>query len=263
MEQVGAGALDTAVFEHIVLLSKHTAINGVGDAVPKTGLAEVNERARENRLAFGRERNFNRIVHAARHDDIEVRAVGSRAVNVGSLVVQTATVAEYVALLGEGPFGPVEIAIRTEVGAMHVVGTAGERAAFPPFFALVRNTVAVGVGEFPDARRTGDVKGSVVPETALREHHLVGEHDRFFEASVAVCVFQTHDAVGWVRKLLVRLLVRAGGIRDVEPALVIETGADRPLHQRWACYELDLKTIRNSERLRGEFELRREGNGSN
>src|SRR5207244_13335548 len=104
---------------------------------------------------------------------------------------------------------------------------------------------------------------SVVRETCLRDHHLVGEHYRLVEPSVSIRVFQTHDAVGWVRKLLVRLLVRAGVIRDVEPALVIETGADRPLHQRWAGDELDLKTIGNSERLRGEFELRREGNGSN
>src|SRR5205823_14136106 len=70
-------------------------------------------------------------------------------------------------------------------------------------------------------------------------------------------------AMGWVRKLFIRLLVRAGGIRNVKPALVIETDADRPLHQRWAGDELDLKTIGDSERLRGEFELRREGNGSN
>src|SRR5439155_3775599 len=127
----------------------------------------------------------------------------------------------------------------------------------------VRDAVTVSVGEFPDARRTGDVNGSVVPETALREHYFVGKHDRFVEPSVAVCVFQTHDVVRWVRKLLVGLLVRAGGICDVEPALVIETGADRPLHQRWAGDELDLKAVGNSERLRGEFELRREGNGSN
>src|SRR5439155_9536468 len=113
-----------------------------------------------------------------------------------------------------------------------------------------------------NTRRPGDIDRTAEPEAALGEHYLVREHDRFVEASVAVRVFQTHDAMGWIRKLLVGLLVRAGGIRDVKPALVIETGANRPLHQRWAGDELDLKAVGKSERLRGEFELRREGNGS-
>ena len=52
------------------------------------------------------------------------------------------------------------------------------------------------------------------------------------ELAVAVGVFEPHDAVRLLFELLFDLLVRAGRIGDVEPALVVEVGDDRPVDQR-------------------------------
>src|SRR5206468_12404072 len=75
VHQVGPRAFHAAVFQRVMLLPEHSAVNRMGNAVTVAGLAEINERAGEDGFAFGREGDFNRIVHAAGHDDVQVRAI--------------------------------------------------------------------------------------------------------------------------------------------------------------------------------------------
>ena len=49
---------------------------------------------------------------------------------------------------------------------------------------------------------------------------------------------------GLLGELLLDLVVGAGRIGDVEPALLVEVGDDRPLDQRRAGDELDLEARR-------------------
>ena len=58
------------------------------------------------------------------------------------------------ALLGERAFAPVDPSVGAEIGAMDVVGAAGEGAGGEPFFLLFGDAGAVDLGEFPDAGRT-------------------------------------------------------------------------------------------------------------
>jgi hypothetical protein len=111
----------------------------------------------------------------------------------------------------------------------------------------------------------------VVPEAALRKHHLVGEHHGPVEFAVPVCVFEAKHAMGRVFQLLRRFRVRAGRIGDVEPSLVIETRADRAQEKIGAGGEFNLKAFRQGERLTRHRDLRgscaqpgeRQDNGEN
>src|SRR5688572_25436538 len=143
MHDLGAGALHAPILNDVVNLSEHGAISCMANPIAKTGLTKINERAGKDRLPFGRESDFDRIIHAAGHDDVQVRAVGTRAVDVGGLVVQRAAIAELVGLLGESTLRPVDIAVRAEVGTVDVVGAARERAALEPLFAMVRDTIVI------------------------------------------------------------------------------------------------------------------------
>ena len=66
-----------------------------------------------------------------------------------------------VRLLGERAFAPIDPAVGPGVRAMQVVRAAGERFALEPFDALVGDAVAIFVGEFPDAGRSGDIERAV------------------------------------------------------------------------------------------------------
>ena len=142
---------------------------------------------------------------------------------------------------------------------MQVVGAAVERLALEPFLAAVGHAVVVGVGELPDARRRGDVERAVGPEDPLGEHHPVGEHGAAVVAAVAVEVHQPHDPVGALHELLLRRGVRAGGVGDIKPPLLVEVRLDRPVHQRRPGDPLDLEAVGERERAALHADLARPG----
>ena len=104
-----------------------------------------------------------------------------------------------IGLLREGALAPVNPAVGSEVRPVQVVGAAGQRLALEPFDTLVRDAVAVGVGQLPDARRRSDVERSGVPHRTFGEHHLVGEDRALVEPAVAIRVFQPKDPVRLLR----------------------------------------------------------------
>jgi hypothetical protein len=115
----------------------------------------------------------------------------------------------FVGLLGERALRPVNPAIRTEVRPVQVVRTTGESLPFEPFLAMIRDAIAVAIGQLPDTRRRRHIERTVVPHRALGKHHPVGEHDRGVEAAVAVRVLETHYPVRPVGKLLLDLVIRS------------------------------------------------------
>ncbi len=253
MHDLGAGALHATVFDHIVNLAEYRAIRRVPDAIAEPGLAEINERAGEDGLALGREGNFNRVVHAAGHDDVQARTVGARAIDVRGFVVQRAAVAELVGLLGERAFRPVNVTVRSEMWPVDIVGATRERVALPPFLALIGHAVAVRVAEPPDARRRRDVNPAVMPQATLREHHLLGEHDRLVEAAVAVGVFEPEHARRRILELVRWFVVGAGRVGHIQPAPVVEAGTDGALDAVGAGGEFDLEAVGDDEVLGGKF----------
>lgn len=138
---------------------------------------------------------------------------------------------------------------------MQIIRAAGERLALEPFLAHVGHAVAVRVGEFPNAGRRGDVERTIEPQATLRQHHLVREGDRLVEASIAIRVFEPHDAMRFLRELLFHFVIRAGGVGDVEAAQFIEVRFDRARDEIGASHEFNFESIWQREIVRADFEL--------
>ena len=250
--------------ERGLLLAIHAAVDCMQQTVALTA-AGLDERAAQEALARRVERDPDRIVHATREHRFEARAVGPCAKDVRGARDEWLAGRECVALLGERALRPVNPAVRAEVGAVQVVRAAGKRLAVVPDLALVRDAVAVGVGELPDLRRRGDVERAFVKHRALGEHHLVGEHHGLVEAPVAVGVFEAHDAVVLALVLRRAFLVRTGGICRVEPAPLIERHGDGTFDERRGGDEFDREAVRQGEGVAVEVGLRglgRSGGGN-
>jgi hypothetical protein len=185
--------------KHAVILSVHTPVDGVEESVPAA--VALDDRGRENPLAFRRERHVDRVVHPARHHRFEARAVGAAAKDVGGARLPLAAVHQ-VRLLGEGALAPVNPTVGARIGTVQVVRAAGKGLALEPLDAVLGHAVAIAVGELPDARRRRHVERAALEHGAGEEHHPIGEHDALVEPAVAIDVFKTNDAMGTLGELL-------------------------------------------------------------
>lgn len=247
-----AGAADHGFFEGIVGFAEDASVDGMGEAVASAGLAEVDEGTDEDGFAFGGEGEFDGIIHAAGEDAFQAGAVGFGAEDVGGAIADGATAAIDEVETGEGALGPIEEAVGAEVGAMDIIGAAGEHFTAVPFLASIGFTVAIGVGEFPDGRWTGDIDGAVMPEASLGEHDVVGEDGGAVEAAIAVGIFQAEDAVVWVVELFRGGAIGAGGIGDVEATLGIEAAGDGTWDEVGAGGQFDDQGSGEGEGVRAE-----------
>ena len=93
-----------------------------------------------------------------------------------------------------------------------------------------------------------DVERPVEPHGALGQHHAIGEHRAAIEDAVAVRVLEAQDAVRLLGELLLDLGVRARRLGDVEAALLVEVGDDRPLDERRPGDAHDLEAVGHRER---------------
>ena len=104
-------------------------------------------------------------------------------------------------------------------------------------------------------RRGGDVERAVEPHRPFGEHHVRREDRGLVELAVAVGVFEPDDAVRLLLDLLGDLLVGAGRVGDVEPALLVEGGDDGPVDERRPGGQLDGEADRQREGVAVEFDL--------
>ena len=167
---------------------------------------------------------------------------GPTAKDVGGARHERRFTSALVGLLREGALGPVDPAVEPKIGAVEIVGASRQRFRLEPLLALVGDSVTVGVGQLPDARRRRHVERPVQPHRPLRKHHLVGKDGARVVASVAVLVHETDDAMRPVRELLLDLVVRAGGIGDVQAAVFVEVGDDGAVHEGRPGDALDLES---------------------
>ena len=65
---------------------------------------------------------------------------------------------ELVTLLGKGAFAPVDESVRTEVRAVEIVCTTGQRLPIKPDFLAIGDAVPIRVGELEDLGRSGNVE---------------------------------------------------------------------------------------------------------
>ena len=144
---------------------------------------------------------------------------------------------------------------------MQIVGAVRQCLAVKPDFALLGDSVIVGVGELPDLRRRGDVQRAVKPQRSLWKHELVGIDRALVKPSVAISIFESPDAVGAFFALHVDVFVRAAGIGDVQPSTLVEIGAHGAVDQRLPGDVLHNQAVGDSELVTVEFKLRGGGVG--
>src|SRR5689334_19697350 len=81
---------------------------------------------------------------------------------------------------------PVKPAIRMKEGAVYISSVPGVFEATDDHFALVRNAVAIRVGQLPDSRRRGHIERPIEPNATLRKCHPIGEHADAIVTAIAV-----------------------------------------------------------------------------
>ena len=147
-------------------------------------------------------------------------------------------------LFFECPLAPVEPAIGSQVGPVHVVAAMMQGLAVMPYFSLVSLAIPIRVGQLPDVRWCADVERPVVPQRSFRKHHPVGKHDALVKPSISIRVFQPHNAVRPRLQLNLRKVVRAAGVGDIQPALLVEISTDRTINERRSGDALDFHVVR-------------------
>ncbi len=232
-----AGPLVTV--EDVVRLAVHTTVDRVHDRVSLARLRMFQECRRQDAFTLGSERHVDGIVHPACQHDLERLVRRPAAKDVRCPRHKRRPTRPRMRLLREGPLGPVDPAVGPEIGSVQIVGAPGQRLSLEPLLAPIGDAVAIRVSEFPDARRRGDIERAVEPHRSFGKHHAIGKHHARVEAAVAVRVFEAHDPMRSIGELLFNAIVRAGGIGDVQPSVVVEVRHHRPVDERRSGDALD------------------------
>jgi len=130
----------------------------------------VEEIDRTDDVALGSEDDLHRVVGAAQGVPLDIGAIGIAGPDAGgeAVVHQRAILLDD--MVAFAAVAPIEAAIGgIQKRAVDVGGVAGVVEAAHDHLALVGHAVAIGVGEFPDAGRRGDVERTLEPARALAE----------------------------------------------------------------------------------------------
>ena len=250
-QSAGAGM----AIEDAMVFPVDATVKGVDQPVALTAARVDKERARHDPLPFRREHDVDGVVHAAGQHRLEFTRIVAGAEDVAGAGRPAGTAGEIVALLGKGPLAPVDPAIAAEVGAVEIVGTAGERLGVKPHLARFGNAVVVGISELPDLRRRGDIERAAIPQRPFRHHQPLGIDRAAVERAVAVAVYQAEDTMGGVLHLFSDGDVRAARLGDVEPATLVEVDRDGAFDERRARGDLDGESVGQGDRAGVKAEL--------
>ena len=242
----GAGA--GMAVEDAMVFSVDAAVEGMNQPVTLTATGMDKERARHDPLPFRREDDVDGVVHAAGQHRLELARIVAGAEDVAGAGRPAGAAGEVVALLGKGPLAPIDPAIAAEIGAMEIIGTAGEGLGVKPHLARFGDAIVIGIGEFPDLRRRRDIERAAVPQRPLRHHQPLGIDRAAVERAIAVGVLEAEDAMGRVFHLLGDGDVRAARLGDIEPAALVEVDRDGALDERRCRGDLDGVAVGEGDR---------------
>jgi hypothetical protein len=109
--------------------------------------------------------------------------------------------------------------------------------------ALAEGPVRARVAQFPHAGRGADVEGAAVPERAHGKGEFLGDDDTLVEDPVAVRILEPQHPVRRPLHQVLVLEVDAGGVADVEAALIVEAAHDGPFDKRRGGDPLDDEAV--------------------
>ena len=190
------------------------------------------------------------VVHPTGDDHFELTAVGPGSIDMSGARLEGLPIAQQVGLRSKGTFAPVEKTIRTKVWTVHIVSATLDGTAVEPNGPLIRNMVAIRVGELPNVRRCSDIDGTFINEDALRKRQTLRKDSGVVEGAVAIPVDQTQNPVSRVLELFGCLVRIARTIRNVERSVDVEIHVDGTLHQRRSGHLLQGIAIRQGKGMR-------------
>ena len=236
-----AGDFDFA--EHLLAMRVGTAVQPMHQAIDsRTRVKNVD---RPQHVARIGEVDFDGIVHAAAAVNLRVRSVGPTREDVRSFTLTGDVAVVVFELVPVITVGPIQPTIGAKKAAMNAGRVAVVAELVDDDFALVGDAVVVGVGQSPNVRWRGDVQRSVVPGTAHRKRHLVGEHGRTNRTCRLGRYRQVANRIG---KLFFQFLVGhvdAGVVANVQPTVIVETGHRRMRHQWRTGGQFDRESVGN------------------
>lgn len=126
----------------------------------------------------------------------------------------------------ERALGPVEEAVESGVRSVDIVAAVGDHALLEPFLALFGDAITIGIGELPQAGRSGGVDASLEPEAALDEADLVGKDGLLLILPVAIGIDELENAILGILPLFLGRLAGAARIGDIQGTLIVKAGTD-------------------------------------
>lgn len=219
------------------------AVKPVHEGVsPRLIVVEINH---PEDVALGGEIDLDRVVHATERVPLHIAAVGL----AGPDARRQAFVHDGPVFLDDvvtlAAVAPVEPAVGMQKRAVHIRRVTVKRVAPDDHLALIGHAVAVGVRQFPDARRRCDVERAIKPRAALRKRHLVGEHRTLVVDAIAVRVLEHHDLVGQLLLQPLPVEIQPGRIAHEEPPVVVNGAHHRVIHQWWRRRDDELEAFRH------------------
>ena len=222
----------------------------VQDTVPPARLGQIKEGTAKKAFAGFAECEPYRVVHPTGDDHLQLTAVRPGSIDMSGARLEGLPIAKQVDLRSKGTFAPVEKTIWAKVWTVHIVSATLDGTAVEPNGPLIRNMVAIRVGELPNMRRGSDVDGTFINEDALRERQTLREDSGMVEGAVAIPVDQTQNPVSRVLELLGGLVRIARAIRNVERSVDVEIHVDGTLHQGRSGHLLQGIAIRQGKGMR-------------
>ena len=238
-------------------LPVHPAVHGVNQPIPLPAPGVGQKGRGEKSLSRGGEDHIDRVVHSAGDQRFDTPVGAILADHMGRLRHQRRPAWLQEGLFGPSPFRPIEATVVAPEGSVHVVRAAGERLALVPLFAFLGDSIAVAIGELPQAGWGGHVQRALVPKRPLGKHHPVGEQGPRVENSIAIGVDQPDNLMGGGGQLAIHLLVAARRIGDIQTPLFVEVSRDGAGDQRRPGDQLPGEAGGNLERRRRRLSTRR------
>ena len=237
----------------VVAFAIGSPVHRVQDTVAPARLGQIKEGTAQKAFPRFAECEPYGVVHPSGDDHFELTAVGPSSIDMRGTRLEGLPIAKQVGLRSKGTFAPVEKTIRAKVWSVHIVSATLDGTAVEPNGPLIRNVVAILVGELPNVRRGSDVDVSFINEDALRKRQTLRKDSGVVEGAVAIPVDQTQNPVSRVLELLGCLVRIPRAIRNVKRSVDIKIHMNWTLHQRRSSHLLQGIAIRQGKGMRGEL----------
>src|SRR5262249_250333 len=151
------------IVQDVMILAVNASVHSMNESIPASPAWVLQKGRGEDALAARRKHYPDRVIHAARHDRFDAGAVRPATEHVGGARGERAAAGALVGLFRERTLTPVNPAIRALVRPVQIVRAVRKRLTLEPLGSQVGHASALGIREFPNARRRRHVERAGKP----------------------------------------------------------------------------------------------------